>query len=350
MLLGGLLAAMAGRSARADAPGYAIQEAEVVYGERVYVFAMWYTKSAKVPGADAATFRILDRLTYGRDARHAYYQGKPIPGADAASFALVAARGKNQAAYAKDQSRVYFEGFPLPGADPATFTADPKHAGLARDRRQVYLGRRVIPGADPATFERLAGDAPIGRDRRGYYFGADPVTVRDAATFEILDANAGPGKVWARDAHAFYVGAKTTATEGIGGPQILAAGYTKDSSRVYYKGDAIPGADAASFNVRVYKDDAIRGDTYVVARDRRHFYIGGMATADIADGSTFEELGAGYARDSRQVYFLSRVVEGADPATFRTKDVGRVPGANRSAPVARDKFRAYQAGNPLPSR
>ncbi len=330
-----LLAAPAAPS-RADALGYAVKGGDVLYGERVYVFAIWYTKAEKIPQADATTFEILQRTTYGKDAKRAFYQGKIIPDADPASFALVPGRGANRnAPYARDARRVYLEGAPLAGADPASFQPDPRRAGLARDRRQVYLGRSVIRGADPASYEPLGGDAPIGRDRRGYYFGPDPVKVLDPASFEVIDANAAPGTAWARDSRALYVGEKTTPTSGPAKVEVLGGNYAKDATRVYYRGEPIPGADAASFTVRVYKNDAIRGQTFVVARDCSHFYTSDTPTSDIADGATFEALGRGYARDSRQVYFLSRVVEGADPATFTTQG------------GPRDKTRSYQNGNPV---
>lgn len=324
---------------RADSLGYALKGGDVVYGERVYAFALWYTKAEKIPQADAATFEILGRTTYGKDARNAFYQGKLIPGADAATFALVPGRGANRTApYARDAKRVYLEGTPVPDADPASFQPDSRRAGLARDRRQVYLGASAIRGADPASYEPLGGEAPIGRDRRGWYFGTESVEIRDPATFEVVAPDAGPGEVWARDARAIYIGSKTTtAAAGSTGIETLGANYAKDASRVYYRGEPIDGADAASFRVRVYKNDAIRGETFVVARDRRHFYTSDMATADIADGATFEELGRGYARDARQVYFLSRVIEGADPSTFTTQ----------GSAGPRDKHRAYRHGEPV---
>jgi hypothetical protein len=89
---------------------------------------------------------------------------------------------------------------------------------------------------------------------------------------------------------------------------------------------------------------------YVVARDRRKFYTGGMATTDVADGASFEELGRGYARDSRQVYFLGRVVEGADPVSFSTDPVRGVKAPRKDAPVVRDKTFFYQAGNKIAPR
>ncbi len=344
-----LLAAVA--TGRADEAGYEVRGDGVYFGERVYVYAIWSTKAEKMPQADGSTFQILGKTSYGKDARNAFYQRRLIPGADPASFSVLAGRGANRSApYSRDREKVYLEGFPIPGADPASFQLDARRAGLARDRRAVYLRRTEISGADPATYEPLAGEAPIGRDRSGWFYGTERVAMADPGSFAILDADAGPGKVWARDAKAVYIGSKSLASSGPAKVAILAKGYTRDAKRVYYQGDPIPGADPATFTVRVYEGEAIKGDTYVVARDRRHFYTGGMATGELADGDTFEELGRGYARDSRRVYFLSRVVEGADPASFSTAVVRGARGPSRGAAVVADKNRLYQAGHPLGPR
>ena len=329
--------------------GYEVRGREVTYGRRAYALVFGYTEREKIPQADAATFQILDRLTYAKDAKHAYYEGRAIPQADARSFDILPSTGATrEGLYAKDARRVYFQGMPLPDADPATFEIDPRRAGLARDKSRVFLGSVPIPGADPTTFEPVDGDAPIARDRNDYYYGATPVKVRDMKSFQLLDTSGAPGVVWGRDASAFYTG--TTATP-VDGPKFsdLGSGYTTDGNQVFYKGDPIQNADAASFRVRIYKDDATKGDTYVVARDKRNFYTGGMPTADVADGASFQELGRGYARDSKQVYFLSRVVEGADPATFSAEPVRGVRAPRKDAPVVRDANAYYQAGNRIPA-
>lgn len=340
----GLFLLMGIGPALADSLGYEVRGSEVFYGKRVYVYAFWRTEAEKIARADGSTFRILNKTTYAKDASRAFHEGREVAGADAATFELVPGGG---AQYAKDARRVYAEGSPLPEADPGSFRVDAKTPGLARDRRQVYFNRKVIRGADPATYELLRGASAIGRDRKGYYFGSEPVAVRDPATFEVMTVNPQPGEMWAKDAKAFYVGAKTTAAGGGSKLEILGEGYSKDGTRVFYKDEVIAGADAATFTVRVHKDDAVKGQRFVVARDRRHFYTSDTPTADVADGATFEELGRGYARDSRQVYFLSSVVEGADPASFSTAEVRGVAGANRGAPVVSDKNRAYQCGNAL---
>lgn len=346
-----MIVASASLSARSDSLGYEVRGADVVYGQRVYVFAFWYTKAEKIPHADGRTFKALDRTTYGKDAGAAYFEGQMIPGADAATFEMVSeSGGRRSRLYARDTRCVYFEGSPLTDADPGSFQPDRGKVGLARDRRQVYLGRSVIRGADPATYRLLGADSLIGRDRRTYYFGVEPVTVRDPDSFEVLTANPAPGEVWARDSQAFYVGPKTTSTTGSAKLEILGNGYAKDATRVYYKGEPVAGADPETFSVRVYKNDVVKGETLVVARDRRNFYTSDIATGEIADGASFEELGRGYARDSKQVYYLSSVVEGADPGSFSVVAVNGIPGTSKSAPVVQDRSRYYQFGNPVGNR
>lgn len=331
--------------------GYEVRGSEVTYGRKAYALIISYTEKEKISAADASSFQILDRLTYAKDANNVFYEGRVIPGADAETFELLPGKRENRSPlYARDAKRVYFEGEVLPGADPATFQIDSRRAGLSRDKDRVYVGRTPVPGADPLSFEPISADSPISRDANDFYYGSTPAGVRDLRAFELLDSSGTPGVVWGREPSAFYVGTSRTPITGTAAFADLGGGYTRDAANVFYKGEAIAGADPASFSVRIYKDDATKGDTYVVARDRRHFYTGGTPTLDVADGDTFEELGRGYARDASRVYFLSRVVEGADPATFSAEPVRGVKAPRNDAPVVRDKNAFYQAGNRISSR
>jgi hypothetical protein len=286
----GILLTQGMGSALADSLGYEVRGSDIFYGKRVYAYVIWQTQAEKIPNA---------------------------------------------------------EGAPLPGADPRSFRVDAQQPSLACDRRQVYLNRSVIHGVDPATYELQRGASVIGRDLKGFYFGPEPVAMRDLSTFEVITADPAPGATWAKDSKAFYVGAKTIGTSKGSKLEILGEGYSKDAKRVFYKDEGIEGADAATFTVRIHKDDLVKGQRFVVARDCGHFYTSDTPTCDMADGATFKELGRGYSRDSRQVYYLSSVVEGADPASFSTTEVHGVAAVARGAPVVRDKNSAYQFGNAL---
>ena len=131
--------------------------------------------------------------------------------------------------------------------------------------------------------------------------------------------------------------------------EALSPDYSKDKNKVYYKWISgrrfrvveIQGADPATFEVlglalakdknHVWKEDRIvegadPGTTQIftdrVWKDARHVWFYGTVVKD-ADAATFEALGDDYHyRDATRVYWIfnvAKVVEGADPKTFKVR-------------------------------
>ena len=72
--------------------------------------------------------------------------------------------------------------------------------------------------------------------------------------------------------------------------------------------------DVASFKVLDAK--ACWKDDHIWARDNLDYYVERQATP-IADPATFQVIQPWYAKDARQVYFGSKVLAGADAASFQ---------------------------------
>lgn len=173
-------------------------------------------------GFDAASFEMFKErgsYDYARDKGQAYYKLTPIPGADPATFEIVEGR------YAKDKAQVYYAGQPLDGANPAAFefvaqlnpvwlsqsereserfTTLPdgteSFVGLdyTRDDARVYYCGLCIEGADPVSFEILGKDY-FARDAQAIYYKGMLVVAADAATFEYVG-----GDLW-RDKYRVYL-------------------------------------------------------------------------------------------------------------------------------------------------
>ncbi len=112
----------------------------VDYNENVGKKITW------IPGADAASFRVLDNENFAADHQQVYLQGNPIPGADPASFEVLHKMG-----YARDKNHAYLDRERVLFADPATFQV--LDFPYARDARRVFCGTLPMPDIEPAEVE-----------------------------------------------------------------------------------------------------------------------------------------------------------------------------------------------------
>jgi hypothetical protein len=189
-----------------------------------YVYSNGYTEHP-IADVDAATFQILGRYGYAKDALHVYYHENAIQGADSGSFIDMTE------SYGKDNTRVYYEGKIIPGASPSSFTlfgtswgkdsqdiyfqyipmeaCDPASFILLdkyweRDDQCFYRWEYKVPGADPSSFVILSNE--FAKDRNHAYYGSGfstPKIIEDAdvATFNIFD---GMCKLCAEDKNGCY--------------------------------------------------------------------------------------------------------------------------------------------------
>ena len=105
--------------------------------------------------------------------------------------------------------------------------------------------------------------------------------------------------------------------------------YAKDKECVFVEGSRIGNADPESFRVLDWRQK--------YSRDKSFVYWHSVQMSD--DPDHLEILGAGYARDRKQVYYNSSIVEGADVNSFSVTSItmGR----------AEDKDRKYNLGRPM---
>jgi hypothetical protein len=192
-----------------------------------------------------------------------------IDGADPASFHAF------DQTYARDKTTVYYVGHPLAGADAPSFHPL-NRPGFAADRGHVYRNDHILSD-DPAHFTLL--DSDLSKDSAAVYWSDGHVFSTDPTHFMIISSN---------DHYLF----------------------AKDARAVYVNGNAVPGADPATFRV-------LRG---AYSRDDgRVFYFD--AAIPTADAESFRPLDGPYAADARRVYWMGQPIDGADPATFRILNV-----------------------------
>ena len=173
----------------------------------------------------------------------------------------------------KDERGQYVE-YPLRNIDIKSFKILDENT-YASDNFHVYFEGITMEGADPASFSLLSADQ--ARDNVHVYYRGAIIPGAAPKSFKSLDAE------WGKDSHAAYYHLqpfKVCDPETFGfiwepGTSV----WESDAQCVYSNGSKLPGADPASF----------------VA------------------------LSLWFGKDKTHVYYADKIIQGADPATFRVK-------------------------------
>lgn len=232
----------------------------------------WYYRDTPITGSDAGSFQILDDH-YAKDARRVYFgdtyrkgqeyysikhsRVETIEGADAASFAML------DREYARDARRVYRDGAAIPVRDPSTFQLIPGRL-FAHDAKVGYYNGWEIPGSIGAAFVVISDhyardsaqvfycDIEVPPNTHQPQLRAAALPKADLASFVALEYE------YARDAHQAYYQERVIARN----PdtfEVLDDGYARTGSMVFYRGDVLKGANAATFVVTNTGDKGIIG-------------------------------------------------------------------------------------------
>ncbi|RBP47673.1 DKNYY family protein [Roseimicrobium gellanilyticum] len=225
--------------------------------------------------------------------------------------------------------------FQVAGADVATFEHPlPKgESSYAKDKNHVYLSGRALKDVDPATFEIL--DGRYSRDAKYVHRGEERIC-DDPANFEVLSGN------FVKNSKAVYrlypqVEVQTTDVANF---RLLSDAdyysYFADSQYVYVNGNTVEGAMPASFKV-------IKGG---FGKDEKQPFYFDKPMPDGTLLDSFEVLDSPYARDAKRVYFMGKIVEGADPVTFEVTDAKFQRGKDAKNRYEQEKSVPASAGNP----
>lgn len=254
--------------------------------------------------ADPATFEVLND-DYGRDKTHAFYRGNKIAGADGRSFRVL------EKGYAADKFNVYDSGELMKGVDPASFKIHSYE--LTEDKNDFYDNGKALNVRDKSTFEILKNSSgeltSWGKDKQnGYYLNGTVIPNIDYDTFHPIDADR----------------------------PVQSGCYAADKHRVFFMGKEIPGADPATFKevdfyigqdkFRVYiKGTPTRIKDYsklskvgrLMYSDGTNIYDSHFNVLPEADVTTFEHISDNWYKDALHVWWSNKLVDGADPGTFR---------------------------------
>jgi len=309
-------------------------------GRRVYGQGEKPTKTFwfVMRGADPDSFTVLNER-YARDKAAGYYvTNRRLPCEDAATFAVVGycyGRGQKpgfhveESHYAKDSRRVYAYGVAIAGADAPSFEAIGDEGRYFADKDRVYWEKDPIEGADRDSF---ACASEVGQyrayDRNRPYRAGKPLSVVE--DFESwrghFEDRPDAAPDWWRREKARREGA--TASSDTMAPKALGGPYVSDGERVL----VMPRVERQGPLVSLDHFDhaSFRHIAGVFGVDRhglRYFEHGlesyGREPVKGADPGSFEALGHGWYRDSRQAYYYDDdgdaprlVVVKADPGSF----------------------------------
>ena len=191
---------------------------------------------------------------------------------DAASFKALSEE------YTKDKNKVYYKWISdgrfwiveLPLADPKSFEVI--NSNLARDTKHVWWYGEPLPEVDPKTVE-LVNAGFVWKDAKSVWYQRNEISGADAQTFRHLG-------------QAFY----------------------RDANRVYWSMTPLDGADLDTF--RTFGDDS------PYAADRNSVWKGDTKLTGF-HAATFHAIHQSVTKDKNGVYAGGRLIENADPISFR---------------------------------
>lgn len=173
----------------------------------------------------------------------------------------------------------------------------------------------VLEQADPDTVEAISTEH--GKDATTVYEWDIPILHADPATFEHLSEN------YAKDATQVFYGRTRLEGAELATFERLGDGWSRDAAHVYSGNRRLNICDIETFEpLSVWR--AVDGKCYYIQAER-------LANVDRA---SLEILPGEYARDRSHVYWLERVVDGANPKTFEVKE-------DRMHSLARDASQCF---------
>ena len=170
------------------------------------------------------------------------------------------------------------------GYDPSTYKR--LNESYALDVNHAYYrfncSYKILEGADPSTFKILSDD--YAADMHHVWFNGNMIEGAEPATFVAPDGDISAiADAIAHDAHDYYRGDLPLHVANMGSFRQIDSNWALDSLQVYYLG--------------------------IVDNEYNRAVSAG-------DYRTFRVLNEFYAVDSKCVYYVNNIVEGADPASF----------------------------------
>jgi hypothetical protein len=152
-------------------------------------------------------------------------------------------------------------------------------------------------------------EAPsLTKDVKTVYFRGQALEGADPQTFMIIN------KYYEKDRGHVYFGAIAMKTANPETFAVLNGKYANDGSNYNYLGGAIVSElDDPNWDVGTY--EVLSSSSASYARDSNHYYYNGVPL-DKMPTSSLVVLSDDYAKDAQRAYYQFNVIAGADPSSF----------------------------------
>lgn len=246
-----------------------------------------------------AGFRIKgDKVMYYTYSHSSYAkEGKEVKEADLETFEILDEGEGNH--FAKDKNHFYYSGKPVEGLDRKTGEYLGKK--YFKDKNSAFFRNKKLEGSDPNSFKII--DPPYSKDHKSVYYDGLKMKNCESATF-----------------------------------QILAKNYSRDKNNLYFNRYLVDEADPNGFKLLIQEG---RSPYYTDGKQVFHH----KHVLKNSDPNSWGRLYGRYSKDKNQVYFVEKIVEGADATTFESHAYKKHNGKQYNA---QDKNHRYINGKKLP--
>ncbi len=236
---------------------------------------------------------------YLRMGQDVYFQTMRIKNADAESFKVI----KND--FSKDNNAVYYENTLLKNVDVASFKV--LNRNYQRDENNLYYQTKLLIKGDPDSYEHL--NTLFSKDKNNLYFVGSIVMDKNPKKYgkrevEKLDNDRSVINLTYDNDYSLF--AKRTELKEISRVHTL---YNND---LYAMNVRIIGADYKTFSV-------FKNSEEMYAADKSHvFYHSKIVNG--ADIASFQTINSKFAKDKNHVYYLEKPLLNINPDTFIYKE------------------------------
>ncbi|MFS4494821.1 DKNYY domain-containing protein [Maribacter sp. 2308TA10-17] len=233
----------------------------------------------------------------------------------------------------KDKDRIYFEAFPVENRsiDLADFYVKDEEylSDVGFDENHVYVFNKihngesyegvvqVVEGANPKTYSRTLGD--WANDGINHFYQNNKVDA-DFDSFEVLNL------YFAKDASKTFVQEDQKFRFFEANPSTLKilgeSDHALDDKNVYWLSFFTEDSPHL-ISIPYINESEVKYLNHYFLKISNTIYCDGTPRHDI-DAKSFEIIDYWYAKDSRHVYYKNKIVQNADPESFRKKKMSHM--------------------------
>ncbi|MBW1295041.1 DKNYY domain-containing protein [Aquimarina litoralis] len=339
------------------------------YKENTIVFvqgANFFSLGArKIKNVDYETFEVLAN-NLGKDKNHVYFNEKVLEGAQPKTFEIISTE-KTETKYQyhyyfKDTTTVYYFRNPIKGANPATFqylwgdfskdtaaifyqenrlsTLNDTVYSIKNDIKgnyvrvndSIYYKDLLVQTIDAKNFEVITEN--FATDKKAIYFQNHILKDIDPESFTVLNSD------YQKDKNHLYYKTQIISDSDPDSYQFISTLFSRDKNNLYYIGKKVMNPDFKKYSINKIRDIESSYHYRTLSYDEDHIIFvrkkelielskihsiykeeiyalnNRIKKADYKSFKVYENSEDLYAKDHKQVYYLSSIIHNADISSF----------------------------------